>query len=249
MDSSYNHDNGDNCDPHEPTPIVPVVTDQPGTITYAPPPPNVIPGDDGGPVSIRNMTTADSKFSARVLVEAFRSKFEHAVGRRNIDAVTVLQAKELINSPNIYDRNFVAFYEGVPAGHLGLKTKGDPSYNSSSWRDACSALGCCGACGFMCLGWTSNIDDHDIGVCYIDHICVDANFRGKGIGKVLMERAEYEARIMGCTRMSLLVAKDNRAKHLYERQGYVVTKEEDGCLCSYCPTGIRMWYKMEKPLT
>lgn len=34
--------------------------------------------------------------------------------------------------------------------------------------------------------------------CYIDHICVSSEFRGKGVGKVLMERADYEARKNGC---------------------------------------------------
>ncbi|XP_078001463.1 uncharacterized protein LOC144453964 [Glandiceps talaboti] len=242
MDSSY----GDIYDSHGP--MVPVVTDQPGAITYSPPP-SVIPGEDGGPVSIRNMTSADSNFAARVTVESFRSKFEHAVGRRNINAVTALHTTDYANSPNVYNRNFVACYEGVPAGHLGLLTKGDPLVSWRGWCDTCSALGCCGTCGFVCLGSTLQVGDLDSNECYIDHICVDEKFRGKGIGKVLMERAEYEAIMMGCTRMSLFVAKDNRAKHLYERQGYVVTKEEDGCLFTYCPTGIRVWYKMEKRLT
>ena len=35
--------------------------------------------------------------------------------------------------------------------------------------------------------------------CYIDHICVDSAFRGKGIGKSLMETADNEARKRGCT--------------------------------------------------
>ena len=37
------------------------------------------------------------------------------------------------------------------------------------------------------------------GKCYLDHIAVDEGFRGKGIGKVLMEKAEYEARMRGCS--------------------------------------------------
>ena len=34
--------------------------------------------------------------------------------------------------------------------------------------------------------------------CYIDQICVDSQFRGKGIGKVLMDRADYEAKARQC---------------------------------------------------
>ena len=35
--------------------------------------------------------------------------------------------------------------------------------------------------------------------CYLDHIAVDAQFRGRGIGTVLMEKAEQEARARGCS--------------------------------------------------
>ena len=40
--------------------------------------------------------------------------------------------------------------------------------------------------------------------------------------------------------MTLFVAKENRAKNLYERQGYRVTKEEDGCCIAYCAVGMRV---------
>lgn len=34
--------------------------------------------------------------------------------------------------------------------------------------------------------------------CYVDHICVTDQARGKGVGKILLERAEYEARKRDC---------------------------------------------------
>ena len=36
------------------------------------------------------------------------------------------------------------------------------------------------------------------GKCYLNHIAVDEGFRGKGIGKVLLDKAEKEARVKGC---------------------------------------------------
>ena len=37
------------------------------------------------------------------------------------------------------------------------------------------------------------------GKCYLDHIAVDGEFRGKGIGKALLDKAEQEARIRNCS--------------------------------------------------
>ena len=83
--------------------------------------------------------------------------------------------------------------------------------------------------------------------CYIDHICCDAQFRGQGVGKKLMEAAEAQARDQGCTFMSLWVAAENRAKNLYERQGYQVTETVDSCWATRA-VGMSKFYKMEKQL-
>ena len=40
--------------------------------------------------------------------------------------------------------------------------------------------------------------------------------------------------------MMLLVAQDNRAVNLYQRQGYTVVENEDGCLYTWCAVGIRV---------
>merc|ERR1712170_161928 len=58
--------------------------------------------------------------------------------------------------------------------------------------------------------------------CYIDAVAVDGNFRGKGIGKVLLDRADFEARKRGCSKIFLMVAENNRAQNLYKRHGYSI---------------------------
>lgn len=45
------------------------------------------------------------------------------------------------------------------------------------------------------LGTSSEVP---AGKCYVDHICVDSRFRGKGIGKVLLDMAEIDAKKRGC---------------------------------------------------
>ncbi|MCG7406144.1 GNAT family N-acetyltransferase [Paenibacillus sp. ACRRX] len=59
------------------------------------------------------------------------------------------------------------------------------------------------------------------GEFYLDSLAVDASQRGQGIGKQLMAAFEDEARTRGLSKASLLVnVANNRAKQLYEVQGY-----------------------------
>ena len=46
-----------------------------------------------------------------------------------------------------------------------------------------------------------------LGRCYVDRIAVEEDFRGKGIGKVLLEQAEKEARSRHCDVSSKTVNK------------------------------------------
>jgi ribosomal protein S18 acetylase RimI-like enzyme len=57
----------------------------------------------------------------------------------------------------------------------------------------------------------------------IHDIYVDASTRGKGIGKLLLERIETLARSLDCCRLSLEVREDNRvARGLYRKFGFDV---------------------------
>ncbi|MBS7344128.1 MAG: GNAT family N-acetyltransferase [Caryophanon sp.] len=61
---------------------------------------------------------------------------------------------------------------------------------------------------------------------YIDTICVHADGRGKGIGTLLLQFAEQEAKRRGFTKISLNVELEKtRARQLYERVGYVITEQ------------------------
>ena len=42
---------------------------------------DVVPGEDGGPVQVRNMVVEDAEFAGTMFVEAFRDKVEWAVGK------------------------------------------------------------------------------------------------------------------------------------------------------------------------
>lgn len=57
-------------------------------------------------------------------------------------------------------------------------------------------------------------------VLNIHDLMVVKEFRGRGIGKALLGFAEEKAREQNCSKITLEVREDNRAKTLYEREGF-----------------------------
>lgn len=230
-------------DPNQPDPNQPV-TSQP--VPQAPNYEGQAPGEGPGPVQVRPMVTDDADFVGRMTMEAFEGKMLWAVGKNNMPKlIRGSQDSARLMEPEYY-RIFVATYNGERAGMVEIQYHGSKSAPGAD--DAyLQHLSCWPICRLGCMECLLN-NNCKKGECYIDHICCDNNFRGKGVGKVLMERAEWEARKRGCTRMTLAVVQSNRARHLYERQGYVISKDVDGCCCTYCATGERKFYNMEKRL-
>lgn len=61
---------------------------------------------------------------------------------------------------------------------------------------------------------------------YLDTLCVDPEFRGKGIGTELLEYTEQYAKEKGYKRLALVVEQDNaKAQKLYARLGYLELKK------------------------
>lgn len=75
-------------------------------------------------------------------------------------------------------------------------------------------------------GWTW------AGICEITQFWVDESFRRNGIGKILLEAAESEAKSKGCTTI-LVRSYSFQAPRFYERQGYIVEHMLKGFPDSY----------------
>ncbi|XP_070568368.1 uncharacterized protein [Ptychodera flava] len=114
--------------------------------------------------------------------------------------------------------------------------------------EACSALGCFRACCFLHMIKVLTYKPKTNSECYIDHICVDSKFRNMGVGGMLLNYVELEAKQWGCESVTLWCHADSRAKSLYERNGYSVVRNADGLCYTYATTGLRKWCKMEKEL-
>ncbi len=58
---------------------------------------------------------------------------------------------------------------------------------------------------------------------FLDALCVDDNFRNRGIGSKLIELTKSKARIEGYSSLCLLVFKDNtNANNVYKKNGFEV---------------------------
>lgn len=86
------------------------------------------------------------------------------------------------------------------------------------------------------------------GSWYVNAVATDSAYRGQGVGRMLMEKAEQLAAESRATTMSLIVAEQNAAAHrLYEMLGYQVAARRPIVQFPNCPhTGD--WILMTKAL-
>lgn len=83
--------------------------------------------------------------------------------------------------------------------------------------------------------------------CYIEHIAVDESMRGRGIGDMLLTHAEAALKERGCSSLSLAVAKENPARHLYIRKNFKEVQYQNNRFKGYF-LGINEWILMKKSL-
>lgn len=85
------------------------------------------------------------------------------------------------------------------------------------------------------------------GKCYLEHIAVDSSFRGQGIGEALLSHAEDILREKKFKELYLTVALNNKAKHLYLRDGFQDMEKIHSPLKGFL-MGVSRWEFMRKEL-
>lgn len=91
------------------------------------------------------------------------------------------------------------------------------------------------------------LESSNIQECYIEHIAVDESMRGKGVGEQLISYCETLLINMGYPTLTLTVAVNNPAKHLYSRKGFKEINYIDHGSKGFL-TGISQWSFMRKNL-
>jgi len=81
-------------------------------------------------------------------------------------------------------------------------------------------------CSNMCMD--ENVPN---GRCYLEYVSVDATVRGKGVGAVLLARAEWEARRRNCKVIVVDGVWCSVTDMFYNKQFVVLCKKKSALLC------------------
>jgi ribosomal protein S18 acetylase RimI-like enzyme len=178
-------------------------------------------------VEIRTAQQEDAAALARLYVEAFGSKLRWAFGRY-VDAMPAVVQELLISDQMRLSETLVAEVEGQVTGMAVLRR--DHTHRPRwlaiwrsvrrhvrGWRVITAAFMMTAMCSNLCTSTRS----------YLESLAVDARYRGRGIGTLLLERCVEESRRAGKREISLHVVDTNpRAKRLYERMGFRTVQVE-----------------------
>lgn len=201
----------------------------------------------GAPAAVRPARPEDAPGIARLLMQALGSKYRPALGRRAERALAVLVRRELERDAGAASAYLVASGDdGALVGvvHLGVRGHEDDAALAEIAR----------VVGWPRAAWaglTMSLLSHgdlaaDEG--YVEELAVEASQRRRGVGRLLLDACEHEARRRGKARLTLWVTSDNAgAIALYRAAGFRVARRRRwllGRLVFRAPGALLM----EKPL-
>lgn len=165
-------------------------------------------------VTIRQATPEDGVLAAPLIVDAIGEIADHLTGeteqQRILAALATLFART--DNRHSYLNTYVAEVDGGFAGIM-VVYGGDVApvldANLEKWLQAKGA-------SVPVIEVEARPDEF-----YIDTICTDPAYRGKGVGTALLNYADTAAKAKGYSKVSLSVEREKkRARALYERVGF-----------------------------
>lgn len=198
-------------------------------------------------VVVRSATVQDMPRVGDVLAQGFGDKFRIVFGRQVGCAPRVLAQIEQIKLERGLSTVFVAEVNGQVVGVIELAEHREQWADfwhqlRAMWREIGFLHTLRAVVGLLLL-YEEGPSDED--TAYVSQIAVDPAFRGCGIGRELLGRAEVWGRTQGQHNLALHVAATNRARHLYERFGFELEERSEEWLTERL-FGIRAWLYMVK---
>jgi ribosomal protein S18 acetylase RimI-like enzyme len=197
-------------------------------------------------ISIRKYQDSDFKEVISILVSSFEKKFYHMQNLTSSSIEDILNSIWDIKAENSSYVHFVAEKDGKILGVILIRIGERQKSNKKI-----PFLNLCYHYGFFNMLFLIfklfALDRFAVEECYVEHIAVNKFMRGKGIGELLISYTEEVLSSMGFSSLSLVVAENNPAKHLYERKGFDVIEHINSRFDGYL-TGINHWIFMRKNL-
>lgn len=169
-------------------------------------------------IVVRNSTLQDGPEIAPLVIDAIGEIANRITGEEEPTAIIkgLIELFERTDNRNSHLNTYVAEYEGQVAGMM-IIYGGDEAVqldsNLEKWLAAKNAP-------IQTIELEARPDEF-----YIDTICVNPNFRGMGIGTILLNHAETLCKEKGYSKLSLSVELEKeRARHLYEKIGFVFSE-------------------------
>lgn len=197
--------------------------------------------------NIRRYEDGDFKQVVSLLVDSFESKFSKRQNLRSEEIQDIISKSWNLKEDSLEHMHFVASIDEKIIGVILIRYGRDGTDDSNiPFKYLIKKYG---FKNILLIFFKMYLLEFNAGNnCYVEHIAVDKDFRGKGVGLTLLKHSEEELLNYGYASLSLIVAEDNPAKNLYSRLGFKTIKKIRSPFKKIF-IGVSKWYLMKKDLS
>ncbi|WP_088834664.1 GNAT family N-acetyltransferase [Paenibacillus tyrfis] len=176
------------------------------------------------PITLEPMQAKYNPQVGRLLVLGFGGKFQNLTNMN--DGELALFFEKLLDHfpPDPVSQRMVATQDGEVIGTISVKWKSESAMKQKQKLPSWKNFNRFGTWNLLKMRFGLYFFDHkpEAGECYISEVVVHPDHQGKGVGKLLLQWAQYFAETkQSLDRLSLYVSgKNPRAKHLYEQLSF-----------------------------